>query len=189
MGIFYITTVTATKTSLEKWICVLSISIAITPNHLLCQMQANPFWAEFLRTISSSERERKFSRCLFTSMIKREIRHFPVVVVQWRQRNVQKSVMHVQCCCLDYSTYCFFDVLVVVAVVASYSLPADVRWGSFVTHSFLPHGPYLITSGAPNGRMLAFSFFKTLLAWRATAFQIRQECLRWCSLCFRCLFR
>ena len=81
------------KTSLEKWICVLSISIAITPNHLLCQMQANPFWAEFLRTILSLERERKFSRCLFTSMIKREIRHFPVVVVQWRQRNVQKSVV------------------------------------------------------------------------------------------------
>ena len=22
------------------------------------------------------------------------------------------------------------------------SLPADVRWGSFVTHSFLPHGPW-----------------------------------------------
>ena len=23
-----------------------------------------------------------------------------------------------------------------------YSLPADVRWGSFVTHSILPHGPW-----------------------------------------------
>ena len=30
---------------------------------------------------------------------KREIRHFHVVVVQWQQRNVQKSVMHVQSCC------------------------------------------------------------------------------------------
>ena len=39
---------------------------------------------------SSSERERKFSRRLFTSSIKREIRHFPVVVVQW-----QRSEMHV----------------------------------------------------------------------------------------------
>ena len=108
------------KTSLEKWICVLSISIAITPNHLLCQMQANPFWAEFLRTISSSERERKFSRRLFTSMIKREIRHFPVVVVQWRQRNVQKSVTHVQRCCLDsVQPIVFWHVIVVVAFVAS----------------------------------------------------------------------
>ena len=30
---------------------------------------------------------------------KREIRYFHVVVVQRRQRNVQKSVMHVQSCC------------------------------------------------------------------------------------------
>ena len=30
----------------------------------------------------SSERERKFPRCLFTSSIKRDIRHFQVVVVQ-----------------------------------------------------------------------------------------------------------
>ena len=43
---------------------------------------------------------------MFTSSIKRQIRHFPVVVVQWRQRNAQKSVMHVQSCC--------FAVLVVV---------------------------------------------------------------------------
>ena len=53
----------------------------------------------FLSLISSLERERNFSCRLFTSSIKREIRHFPVVVVQWRQRNVQKSVMHVQSCC------------------------------------------------------------------------------------------
>ena len=41
----------------------------------------------------SSERERKFHSSLFTSSIKREIRHFLVVVVQWWQRNVQKSVI------------------------------------------------------------------------------------------------
>ena len=27
-----------------------------------------------------------------------------------------------------------------------YSLPADVRWGSLVTHSILPHGPWTRTS-------------------------------------------
>ena len=32
--------------------------------------------------------------------MKREIRHFHVVVVQTRERNVQKSVMHVQSCFL-----------------------------------------------------------------------------------------
>ena len=35
---------------------------------------------------------------MLTSYSKREIRHFDVVVVQGRQRNVQKSVMHVQSC-------------------------------------------------------------------------------------------
>ena len=50
------------------------------------------------------------------SSIKREITHFHVVV-QKREKHVQKSVMHVRSCCLAYSTYCFFDVLVVVRVV------------------------------------------------------------------------
>ena len=39
---------------------------------------------------SSSEREGKFSRHLFTSSIKRGIKHFRVVAVQWQQRNEQK---------------------------------------------------------------------------------------------------
>ena len=38
---------TATRTSLKKWICVLSVFIAIIPTHLLCQMQANPPEVEF----------------------------------------------------------------------------------------------------------------------------------------------
>ena len=42
----------------------------------------------------------KDNRCLvLTSPTKREIRHFHVVVVQRRQRNVQKSVLHVPSCC------------------------------------------------------------------------------------------
>ena len=84
-------------------------------------MQANS-WVEpnSFKPYSGTERERKFSRRLFTSSIKREINHVPVVVVHWRRRNVQKSVMHVQSsCCFAFSTYCFFDVLVVVAVVKS----------------------------------------------------------------------
>ena len=35
------------RESLEKWICVLAISIPITQTRLFCQMQANSFWAEF----------------------------------------------------------------------------------------------------------------------------------------------
>ena len=37
--------------------------------------------------------------CCLKLAPKREIRHFLVVVVQRRQRNVPKSVMHVQSCC------------------------------------------------------------------------------------------
>ena len=44
----------------------------------------------------SSEREEKLRRRLRSSSVKREKRHFHVVVVQTRQGNVQKGVMHAQ---------------------------------------------------------------------------------------------
>ena len=64
---------------------------------------------QFSRELNSkrlylSSGKEKESRCLvftvFTSSEKREIRQFHVVIVHWRQRNVQKSMMHVQSCCL-----------------------------------------------------------------------------------------
>ena len=45
----------------------------------------------------------------YENVTKREIRYFHVVVVQRRQRNEQKSVMHVQSCCfanLNLSLFC-----------------------------------------------------------------------------------
>ena len=39
---------------------------------------------------------------LFMFSIKRKITHFYVVVVQKRQRNVQKRVMHMQSCCFAH---------------------------------------------------------------------------------------
>ena len=59
------------------------------------------------------------SRLFQNVKTKRENRHFHIVVVQWRQRNVQKSVIHVQSCCLLIWTNCFFAVLVDVAVVVA----------------------------------------------------------------------
>ena len=56
---------------------------------------------------------------MFPSSTKREFRQFHVVVMQRRQRNVQKSVMHVQSCCFANQTYCFFAVLVAVAGVVA----------------------------------------------------------------------
>ena len=47
----------------------------------------------------SSGKEEENCCFVFPSSTKREIRHYHVVVVQRRQRNVQKSVKHVQSCC------------------------------------------------------------------------------------------
>ena len=69
--------------------------------HLDHFVKCGQFFVElnFKRLYRSSGKE-KGSRCLvFASSTKREIRHFHVVVVRWRQRSVQKSVMHVQSCC------------------------------------------------------------------------------------------
>ena len=46
------------------------------------------------------KRKKKIVAYVLTSSIKHEIRKFHVVVVQWRLRNVQENVMHVQSCCL-----------------------------------------------------------------------------------------
>ena len=101
------TTLTATKTSLEiKWICDFSISIVIISPHLLCQMQANSSRAEFLTTISKFRKKKKILSSLVYVLYKTwKIRIFHVVVLQWRQRNVQDRVMHVQSCCFTYSTF------------------------------------------------------------------------------------
>ena len=77
------------------------------------------FETNSLELYSSSEGQTKFCCRLFTSSIKREIRHFQVVVVQRQQRNVQKSVLYVKSCCFAYSTNCFFDILIAITVVAS----------------------------------------------------------------------
>ena len=65
-------------------------------------MYANPPEFEFQGTI----RKRKIISSLLIYVlcaIKQEIRHFHVVIiVQKWQRNVQKSVMHVQSCCFAY---------------------------------------------------------------------------------------
>ena len=81
---------------------VASVFIAINPTYLLCQMYANPPKLNSKGPYSSPESEIKFRRCLFTFSIKHEIRHFRVVVVQKRQGNVRKNVMHMQSCCFAY---------------------------------------------------------------------------------------
>ena len=72
-----------------------------------------PSWSGLQGTISKFRREIKFRRCSFTFSIPGEIRHFHLIVVQKRQRNIKKSVMRVQSCCFAY--YFLVDVLFAVA--------------------------------------------------------------------------
>ena len=103
------------KSVAKKWICVLLISIVIISTCLLDQMQANSSGVEFLRTISKFRRERQFCHVLFTSSLKPEIRHFHVSGVV----RAKKCTVKMCCSCFAFSTYCFFDVLVAVVIVAS----------------------------------------------------------------------
>ena len=95
---------TTTRTSLKKWICVLSVLIAIVPTHLL----GHP---------SSSKREITFRHCLFTFYIKHEIRHFHVAVVQKRQRKCSKT-----CCTRTVVVLLIKPIFYVLVAVASLDL-------------------------------------------------------------------
>ena len=86
-----------TKTTLKKW--------RRAPENLSWLFHLVQFvkcWQFFFlelncRRLYQSSGKEKESLCpLFTSSTKREIINFHVVVVQWRQSNVQKSVIHVQ---------------------------------------------------------------------------------------------
>ena len=62
------------------------------PNSLTLSNASELFWSWFsINHIQVHKGERKFCHCLFTSFTKPEIRHFHVVVVQWRQRNLQNA--------------------------------------------------------------------------------------------------
>ena len=95
------TTATATKTSLKKWIHAASNFIALIPSRLINQMLADCLELNSKGLYQSSGKEKESCCLRFPSLTKPEIRPFHVVVMQWRQRNVQKSVMHVRSFCFS----------------------------------------------------------------------------------------
>ena len=105
-----------TKNSLRKWICNVSNLIRLIQFHLICQMLAKFSGVESKRTVLKKfrKRRRKFPSNVFTCSTKhgREIRKFHVAVVQWRLRNVQKSMMQMQSYCFAKKSYCILTVLV-----------------------------------------------------------------------------
>ena len=97
------------KTSFKKWIRTVSNFFFIW------QIMLAKFWGvESERTLSKFKKRKK--KCvLFTYSIKREISNFHVAVVQRRQRNVEKSMMHVQ-------SYCFANIYVLPIAFLLFSL-------------------------------------------------------------------
>ena len=93
--------------------------------------------------IHGSEREIKFRRCLFTFSMKREISHFYVVVLQKGQRNVQKSVMHVQRVLLCLLIFFFFLTFSLRSRCCILKSPGGA-WVNFcwVWSADLPQNPY-----------------------------------------------
>jgi len=91
-----ITTATATKTSVKKCVLAALNFIALIPSRSIYQMLANFSGVEFLRTVLKFRKRQRRSLSCVNASTNREIRQFHVEVVQRRQRNVQKSVMHVQ---------------------------------------------------------------------------------------------
>ena len=70
---------------------------------------------------SSGKEKGQETGCLFSRPLKNvKLGTFTYVeVVQRRQRNVQKSVLHMQSCCFACLILCFFAVLVAIAVVVA----------------------------------------------------------------------
>ena len=101
-------TATATKTSRKKWIRTSSNFYLTYSDSFIVKCWQIFLELNFKRLYQSSGKEREGRCIVFTCLTQREIRHFHVVVVQRRQRNLQKRVMHVQSCCLN--SY-FFELL------------------------------------------------------------------------------
>ena len=97
------------KMSLRTWIFVISIVIVVIPTGLLCQMQAKSLGVKFPWIICKFRKRKIISLLLVHVSIKCDVkvhvRYFQVIVMQWWQWNVQKSVQHVRSFCFAYSAY------------------------------------------------------------------------------------
>ena len=95
------TTATATKTSLKKWIRAASNFIALILSRLIRQM-LQKFFGSWILNDCIKVQEKKKEVVVFCSRPQQIVKlgsSVHVVVVQRRQRNVQKSVMNEQSCC------------------------------------------------------------------------------------------
>ena len=89
---------TATKTSLQKWICTASNLIALIQSCSIHQMLANFLELNSKGLYQSLGKEEESFCLVFPSWTKCDIRQFHIVIMQWRQRNAQRRVTHKQSC-------------------------------------------------------------------------------------------
>ena len=80
------------KRHLKKWSCTASNFIALIPSCLSHQLNSKGLY-------QSSGKEKESCCLVFPSTTVHEFMHFHIVVVQRWQRNVQKSMVHMQSCC------------------------------------------------------------------------------------------
>ena len=116
------------KRHLKKWIRTSSNFYLTYSDSFIVRCWQIFLELNFKRLYQSSGKERE-GRCLvFTCLTQREIRHFHVVVVQRRKRNLQKRVMHVQSCCLN--SY-FFEILSHLFRLVHRQMLANFFWAEF----------------------------------------------------------
>ena len=84
------TTATATKTSLKSEVALLQTWSRLFYISFNSSTLGNFFWSWILKLSDRSRKRRKKSLPCVHVLHKREIRTFHFVVMQWRQRNVQK---------------------------------------------------------------------------------------------------
>ena len=117
----------------EKWIHIFwvyrdySNSLSLSNASELCRS-----WTSINHIQIDKEKENFVVACLRPSqagIVKREIRHFQVVVVQWRQRNVQKRVMF-----FFFVLFCHAKLLLFWLSCSNWIAPADSIRNVFSTH-------------------------------------------------------
>ena len=104
-------------------------SISFNSSNVVLELNSN-------RLYQSSGKERESCCLVFPSSTRREIRHFHVVVVQRRQRNVQKSVMHVSSCCFANLNLLVFSPFSFLSPSSLLELPIKVQQILYLGNKF-----------------------------------------------------
>ena len=140
-----------------RFVFLPSFAFALIPSRSICQMLANFFPELNSKGLYLSSEQEKLNRCLvFTSFIKREKKNFYVIVVQWRQRNVQRSMLPGKVVVLLHKPIAFL----------TFSLPSPLsllklpmkpslkqqRWahGHFSCHSKWLNWPFIVFIRSPG---------------------------------------